>query len=358
MEIQKLKKLHSVHVIFLIINTTTGVGMFTFPHDVSQVGYGVWVMPLVYGVVIQLLLLLFFRLLKYYPDHNLFEINTLLLGKVAGNFINFMIFIYAILVIFHVIKSYVHIVTLLAFQFNPTFWIITALLFVTFSIVSKGNIISLAQYHILSFFLSIWFILFLSTGFNKGDITHLLPLLNFTASDLLDAFPKGYFSFIGFEFILFFYPLINNQERAFKHTSIGLWVVVFLHCFVTIAAVIHYTDWELKHIQYPIVNFMQEVQFSFAVRIDNVFINLWLLLVVGTAAAYTWIAKNALDHISRNEKNENTKVLSALGVVFVLLFLPGSSGEAIGKIADGVIYFNFVLVVFPLLLLVIRRVKS
>ena len=358
MEMQKLKKLHSVHVIFLMINTITGVGMITFPHDVSPVGYGGWIMPLVYGIVIQLLLLLFFKLLKYYPNHTLFEINTLLLGKVAGNFINFMIFIYAILVIFRVIKSYVHIVTLLTFQFNPTFWIITALLFVTFSIVSKGNIISLAQYHILSFCLTIWIILFLITGFNKGDITHLLPLLNFTASDLMAAFPKGYFSFIGFEFILFFYPFIKNQERALKHTSIALWVVVFMYCFVTIASVIHYTEWELKHIQYPLVNFMQEVQFSYVVRLDNLFINLWLLLVVGSAAAYIWIAKNALDQISRNEKNENTKVLSALGVVFILLLLPGRSGEAIGKIADGLIYFNFVLVLFPLLLLVIRRVKT
>ncbi|MGE7609256.1 GerAB/ArcD/ProY family transporter [Peribacillus frigoritolerans] len=355
---QKLKKLHSFHVIFLMINTITGVGMITFPHDVSQVGYGGWVMPLVYGIVIQLLLLLFFKLLKYYPNHTLFEINTLLLGKVAGNFINFMIFIYAILVIFRVIKSYVHLVTLLTFQFNPTFWIITALLFVTFSIVSKGNIISLAQYHILSFCLSIWIILFLITGFNKGDITHLLPLLNFTASDLMEAFPKGYFSFIGFEFILFFYPFINNQERALKHASIALWVVVAMFSLVTIAIVIHYTEWELQHIQYPLVNFMQEVQFSYVVRIDNLFINLWLLLVVGTAATYIWIAKSALDQISRNEKNENTKVLSALGLVFILLFLPGSSGEAIGKIADGVIYFNFVLVIFPLLLLVIRRVKT
>ncbi|MFA1712174.1 GerAB/ArcD/ProY family transporter [Peribacillus frigoritolerans] len=355
---QKLEKLHSLHVIFLMINTITGVGLITFPHDVSQVGYGIWVMPLVYGIVIQLFLMLFFRLLKYYPNHTLLEINTLLLGKVAGNFINFMIVIYAILVIFRVIKFYVHLVTLLAFQSNPTFWIITALLFVTFSIVSKGNIISLAQYHILSFCLSIWIILFLITGLNKGDITHLLPLLNFTASDLMAAFPKGYFSFIGFEFILFFYPFIKNQERAFKHTSIALWGVVFTYCFITIASVIHYTDIELQHIQYPLVNFMQEVQLSFVVRLDNLFINLWLLLIVGTAATYIWIAKNALDQITRSEKNENTKVLSVLGVVFILLFLPGSSGEAIGKIANGVIYFNFVLVLFPLLLLVIRRVKS
>lgn len=281
--------------------------MITFPHDVSPVGYGGWIMPLVYGIVIQLLLLLFFKLLKYYPNHTLFEINTLLLGKVAGNFINFMIFIYAILVIFRVIKSYVHIVTLLTFQFNPTFWIITALLFVTFSLVSKGNIISLAQYHILSFFLSIWIILFLISGFNKGDITHLLPLLNFTASDLMEAFPKGYFSFIGFEFILFFYPFINNQDRACKHTSIALWVVVFMYSLVTIASVIHYTDWELQHIQYPLVNFMQEVQFSYVVRIDNLFINLWLLLVVGTAAAYIWIAKNALNQISRKKKMKTLK---------------------------------------------------
>ncbi|MFJ7467385.1 GerAB/ArcD/ProY family transporter [Peribacillus frigoritolerans] len=354
---QKLKKLHSVHVIFLMINTITGVGVLTFPHDVSQVGYGALVMPLVYGIVIQILFLLYFRLLKYYPDHTLFEINTLLLGKVAGNFINFMIFIYAILVIFRVIKFYVHLVNLLAFKSNPTFWIITALLFVTFSIVSKGNIISLAQYHILSFFLSIWIILILITGFNKGDITHILPLLNFTASDLIAAFPKGYLSFIGFEFILFFYPFINNQERAYKHTSIGIWVVVFMYTFVTVASVIRFSDWELQHLQFPIVNFMQEVEFSFAVRIDNLFVNLWLLLVVGTTSTYIWIAKNALNQITGSEKNENIKVLSALGVVFILLLLPGNM-EAVEMIWDSVLYFNFVLIIFPLLLLVIRRVKS
>ncbi|WP_157805579.1 GerAB/ArcD/ProY family transporter [Bacillus sp. mrc49] len=352
------KKLNAVHVIFLLINTITGVGLITFPHDVSRVGYGVWVMPLVYGIVIQLLLLFFFKLLKYYPNHTLFEMNTLLLGKVAGNVINFMIYIYALLVIFRVMKSYVHLVNLLTFQSNPTFWIITALLFVTFSIVSKGTIISLAQYHILSFFLSIWIILFLITGFNKGDFTHLLPLLNFTVADLMAASPKGYFSFIGFEFILFFYPFVNNQEKAFKHTSIALWAVVSMYCFVTIASVIHYSDWELRHSQYPLVTFMQEIQFSFVVRIDNLFINLWLLLIVGTTATYSWIAKNALDQITRNEKNENTKVLASLGMVFILLCLPGSSGEAVGKIAESVIYFHLVLVIIPLFLLVIRRLKS
>ncbi|MFD9625303.1 GerAB/ArcD/ProY family transporter [Peribacillus muralis] len=355
---QKPKKLNAVHVIFLIINTITGVGLITFPHDVSQVGYGGWVMPLLYGIVIQLFLLLFFKLLKYYPDLTLFQINTLLLGKVAGNVINFMIYIYAILVIYRVVQSYVHLVNLLVFQSSVTFWSIMALLFVTFSIVCKGNIISLAQYHILSFFLSIWLLLFLVTGFNKGDITHLLPLFNFTAPDLMAAFPKGYFSFIGFEFILFFYPIINNKERAYKHTSIALWVVVFMYCFVTISTIIHYSDWELQHSTYPLVNFMQEVQLSFVVRIDNLFINLWLLLVVGTTATYIWIAKNALNQMTRNEKNEKTKLLSSLGMVFILLFVPGSSGEAVGKIADGLIYFNFVLVIFPLFLLLIRRLKS
>ncbi|MCK1992089.1 GerAB/ArcD/ProY family transporter [Peribacillus muralis] len=355
---QNQKKLNSVHVIFLMMNTVTGVGLITFPHDVSQVGYGMWVMPLVYGIVIQLFFFLFFKLLKSYPNHTLFQINTLLLGKVAGNFINFMIFIYAILVIFRVIKTYVHILSILSLPSNPTFWLVTALLFVTFSIVSKGNIISLAQYHILSFYLSIWIILFLLTGFNKGDITHLLPLFNFTAPDLIASFPKGYFSFIGFEFILFFYPFINNQEKAFKHSSIALWVMVLLYCFVTIATIVHYTDWELQHTKFPMINYMQEMKFSFVVRIDNFFINLWLLLVLGTTATYIWIAKNALNQITRNEKNEKTKILSGLGVVFILLFLPGNSGEAVGKIADGLIYANVVLAIFPLFLLVIRRLKS
>ncbi|WP_285767170.1 GerAB/ArcD/ProY family transporter [Peribacillus sp. SI8-4] len=355
---QNLKRLNPLHVIFLLINTATGVGMITFPHDVSQMGYGMWVMPLVYGIVMQLLFFLFFKLLKYYPKNTLFEINHLLLGRVLGNLVNFLIFIYAVLVVYRVIVSYAQIVNLLSFQSNHTFWIITALLFVTFFIINRGNLISLAQYHFLSFFLSIWIILFLSMGFNKGDITHLLPLLNFKASDLLPAFPEGYFSFIGFEFILFFYPFMDNQKSACKQASIALWIVVFMYSFVTIASVVQFSEWQLQHIEYPVVNLMQEVQLSFVARIDNFFVNLWLLLVIGTAATYIWIAKNALNQISGNEKNETTKVLAALGLVFILFFLPGILSVVLEKIANLIIYFNFVLVIFPLLLLAIRRLKT
>ncbi|UZN00758.1 hypothetical protein OL548_15655 [Lysinibacillus sp. MHQ-1] len=48
----------------------------------------------------------------------------------------------------------------------------------------------------------------------KGEVSHLLPLFNFSGLDFFNAFKEGYLSVLGYELIMFYFPYIIDQKKS------------------------------------------------------------------------------------------------------------------------------------------------
>src|SRR5690554_4223267 len=106
MDETKFKILNHYHVIFLIQSSMVGTSILSLPHRLSSMGYSQWWMPLLFGVVANILLIPMIWLALKYRNDTLFAIHEKLFGKWLGKTINVIFLVYFIVVIAAVCASF------------------------------------------------------------------------------------------------------------------------------------------------------------------------------------------------------------------------------------------------------------
>ena len=110
MDENKLKVLNRYHVVFLVQNVMVGTSVLSLPNRLSSMGYSQWWMPLLFGVIANIVLIPMIWLGLKYRDDNLFVIHEKLLGKWLGKSINVILLFYFIVVIAAVCASYLQLI--------------------------------------------------------------------------------------------------------------------------------------------------------------------------------------------------------------------------------------------------------
>jgi len=353
MDAEKVKILNRYHVLFLVQNVIVGTSALSLPHRLSSMGYSLWWMPLLFGIIANLLLIPMIWLGLKYREDTLFVIHEKIFGKWVGKIINTILIVYFIIVLSSVCSSYIQLIQVVALIDRK----ITAPLIIFLMLliyITSGGIKSIARFCILSFFLTLWLILFLNWGVRDGEISHLLPIFNASTGEFYTAFKKGLMAIGGFELISFYFPYIINQQKALKHASIGLWISVFFTFIFTLVSVMFFSQWQLENLLYPVLHLFKEVELSFLERIDVLGITMWLFLILTTAAAYLWVAKKGLDSIRSSPKKIHLYIIAVL--VFAIIQLPYRE-EFQQLVFERVYYMMYGLFLWPLLLCFIHIIK-
>ena len=350
MSTQTKKILNGYHVIFLVQSAMLGTGILTLPRDLSAVGYSQAFLPLLFGVIASLTIWPMIWLNSKYPNENLFRINEILLGKTFGKIINLLIIAQITVFIAGTISNYMDLIQSTTLQEQTNTYPLIFLLLILLYIVN-GGIKSIARFCILAFFLTIGVFYFTHWAFQKGEISHIFPLFNFNSSELFNAMKKGYLAIVGYELIMFYFPYIVEQKKAFKHALIGISL-----CFITVfISVMYYSEWQLKHIRFSILNLFKAGELSFIERIDVFGMTLWVFLVLSTLAAYLWSAKKGIESISNKEKKYYLYILAFF--IFLIIKLPFARDfhEKLFIVND---YLVYVLIVWPLFLSIIHLLRK
>lgn len=356
MSTQTKKILNGYHVVFLVQNAMIGTGILTLPRNLSGVGYSQILFPLLFGVIASLTIWPMIWLSKKYPNDNLFHINEQLLGKTLGKTINILIIIQMIVFIGGRIGYYLDLIqsTILPEQ-RVTMQLILLLLLLLY--IVNGGIKSIARFCILAFFLTIGTYYFTHWAFQKGEISHIFPLFNFSGLELLDAMSKGYLAIVGYELIMFYFPYIAEQKKAFKHALIGIWISISL-CFILVfISVMYFSEWQLKHIKFTILNLFKAGELSFIERIDVLFMSFWVFLVLSTLAVYLWSAKEGI--VSVLEK-KHKYILFMIGIVIFAIIelpIPREIHEKIFRVNDYLVYVIIIWPIFLCILYLLRKKK-
>ena len=351
----KGKILNAYHVIFLTQSTMIGVGVLSLPQQLSSLGYSQAFMPLLFGIIASITLYPMIWINSKYPNENLFRINEILLGKWIGKFVNLLFIIQFIFFIAGVINSYMHLIQSTALQektiTGPVFCFLLLLVYIV-----TGGIKLIARFSILIFFITFGMLYFTHWAFVKGEITHFLPLFNFYSMyDLYDALKRGYLSILGYELIMFYFPYIVDQKKAYRHSLIGIWISILL-CFITTAiSVMYFSEWQLRNVEFSILNLFKAGEFSFLERIDIFGITLWVFLIFSTVATYLWCAKKGVDSLISKSSNIHLYILAA--IIFFVVKLPSSRAfqEALFTSAN---YVAYMLIFWPIVLILVHKLRK
>ncbi|EMT50187.1 MULTISPECIES: GerAB/ArcD/ProY family transporter [Brevibacillus] len=351
----KLEKLNPFHVTFLIINVIVGMNLLTLPHSLSMLGYDQWWMPVVMCLLAHLTLFPMVALCRRYPGDTLFVINEKLLGKWLGYAVNGVLIVYGLLMVASISAGYIRLVQTSMLNTSTITYPLLGLLSVMIYI-SLGGIKAIARFCILTFFFTFWMLYYLQWGFQKGNIMHIFPLFQVNVMEIVAGVHNGFFSFLGYELILFYYPYVQKKEQVFRHASIGLWVVCAIYVFVLIASVSYFSVWQVTQVVYPILNLFKAVELSFIERVENLGIGLWVFLVLSTGAGYLWMAKKGIDRWRR--KNSVLHLYIATIIVYFSVRGPLPIPMEILLYGNGSIYFAYGVILWPLVLLLLHAIRE
>ena len=353
MDVTKKKILNGYHVIFLVQNIMVGMGLLSLSNSLSPVGYSQWWFPILFGIIANITLIPMIWLALQYRDDDLFDIHEKLLGKWIGKMLNGFLIIYATILFAAVIQNYLDLVQIALLPERTITGHLLLFILLTVFIV-KGGIKSLARFCILTFFLAGGLVYFLRWGIVDGEISHLMPLFNFTGAEFWDATKKGYNSLVGYELIMFFFPYIREPKKAFKHASFGIWITSIIYLAVTTVSVMYFTEWQIEKSLFPVLKLFQAVDLSFIERMDKLGITIWVFLILTTAGAYLWVAKKGVDSV-RN-KNSQYHIYSVAILTFIIINLPISQVMR-RTLYENSFYVSYGLILWPILLCIIHLIR-
>ncbi len=348
------KILNKYHVIFLVQSSMIGVGLLTLPQLLSPLGISQAFAPLLFGLIATVIFWMITWLLRRFPNDNIFQINEKLLGKFIGKIVNIFIVVEYLFLIAGIINNYMHLIQSTALPLQTTTAPIFVLLLLLIYIVN-GGVLTIARFCILTFFLTIPMIFFLSWGLQQGDMRHLLPLFNFTGPEFYHAFKNGFISMLGFELMMFYFPNIKDQKKAFKHGTIGIWISTIVTFATTATSVVYNSPWQLKHVEFPVLNLFKAGGFSFVERIDIFGITLWLFLILTTVTLYFWSAKKGMECLFL--KRQTFYYYLMIIIIFCIIKIPFKRGlqEQIFSITDVLTYTIVIWPVFLCLIYFLRK---
>ena len=354
MSTHKKKMLNGYHVVFLAQSAMIGTGLLTLPQGLSSVGYSQTLIPLLFGIIASLSLWPMLWLNTKYPHENLFRINELLLGKWLGKGINLLIILQFVLFIAGIISNYMHLIQSTVLPEHPITIPVLFFLLLLIYIVS-GGIKSIARFSIITFFVTIGVFYFTRWAIEKGDVSHIFPLFNFNSREFYEAMKKGYLSILGYELIMFYFPYIVKQEKAYKHALLGVWISISLCFITTLVSVMYFSEWQLKHVEFSVLNLFKAGEFSFIERIDIIGMTIWVFLILSTTAAYLWSAKEGMESLLSKKKKYYLYFLTI--IIFLVVQMPFSQ-EFQKKLFIGNSYVAYVLVIWPIFLSIVYLLRK
>jgi spore germination protein AB len=351
MDTGKIKKLNPYHVFFLAQNTIIGIGLLSLPHDLSAIGYGLWVIPILLALAVQATLFPMGWLGSRYPNDSLFDINQKLLGKWLGNGINVLVISYAIIALCSVAEGYVRLMQSLTLS-QHKIYVPLLLLFAVVIYVVLGGIKSVARFCMLGFFFTAWMIYFLQWTFLKGEWSHLYPLFAFSFSELKEASHQGFRAMLGYELLMIYFPYIIQQKKAIKHASYGIWLSTFFYLLVCLASLAYFSKWQLENLTMPVLNIFQAVELTFVERIEHGGLSIWVFLIISTTSAYLWAAKKGLNTLLEKDASWHIFACAFVAIFIILGPIPDAFKQKMYH--DWLLYLGYGLILYPNLLLALH----
>ncbi|MBU9720927.1 MULTISPECIES: GerAB/ArcD/ProY family transporter [Bacillaceae] len=351
------KKLNKYHVIFLLHCSLGGIALFTIPHNLSHVGYNMWMVVILFGIVAMIFLKPMTSLGSKFPDDTLYVINEKLTGKAVGKLLNLLILIYSTIQVANTSKLYIRLVQSVTMP-DYTITMIAITFFIVMIAIINGGIKSIARFSILSFFLTVWMGYYSNWAFADSNFHHLYPRFEHSLKDWGHAFFEGSQIMLGFALIMFFYPYIINQKKAYKHAAIGIWLAIIFIGLICVASIVYFSRWQLENLLYPLLNLYQAVVLSNVERIETLGISLYVLLVLSKASIYLWTAKKGVDALFSKHKNKTWHLYFIASVALFIVLGPIPIYVQALIYDKWIIIAGYVLILLPIFLLMLYKVKN
>ncbi|SDX12917.1 GerAB/ArcD/ProY family transporter [Paenibacillus sp. CF384] len=281
---------------FLIIKTQIGIGLLSLPSEIQSIANGdSWISVLLAGALIQILLFVYWRLLKKFPNETLSEITNRLLGRYLGKTINLVYFGFFVFIAAYACSLYVQLINTWMLPLTPG-WVLLLLIVGTSVYLAHDNLRVIARFFVLASMLFIVLLLLSILNFkNDMHITNILPLGHSGMLRIFKGSDKTFFSMLGFEVTLFFFSHVqDNKKGMFTLISLANCFVTLFYTYFVFICLIGFSPKALEPVNEPVLFLFKGLTFQLFDRLDLIFLTIWSIPMTATIVSYLSVAGKSL----------------------------------------------------------------
>ncbi len=349
--ISKKLSITKFQLFFVLIQTQIGIGLLSLPNVVQKSAKGDgWISIILAGVGIQGLLVVYYFLLKKFPNDMLTHITQKILGRLFGKVVNYIIYFYFILTGSIAMILMVKIINLNLLPLTPG-WVISLLIIIPCIYLTISDLRIITRFFVLvSSLIILLLIITILTFFIPKEIQFILPIGSAGIKDILIGSNSALFSMLGFEMLLFVFPyVIRNTTGVLKTISLANLFVTSFYTFITFLCLITFSPEQLQQIREPVIYLFRGLSYKMIDRIDFIFLSIWIVPMTTSIIAYLFASKSISE-----EKKSNKKVVVINGIIIYLISLIPHTDEITTILNKYVSYFSYAIVIaLPVILLIL-----
>lgn len=355
---KEMSKITQRQLFFLIIHVQIGGGILTLAFDIQEVaGKDGWISVLISGMFIQILLLIFFALLKRFPDLNIYEISIALLGRFIGKTINMLYVLFFIFTNISLITLYGKLFHTWIAPRTPE-WVLLALITAVSIYLIRENLRIITRFFILAFF-PFFIILFLSIYSIKDiNLLFILPLESSGFLKILEASKETVISMVGFELILVVSPLVLGKKKTqLKTLSAANLFITLFYTFIVVLCLTFFSPVEIKLVPEPVLYMIKDQSFKIIERTDLVFLSIWIIFFTTSFMGYLYVS--SVGAASLLNLKSHRKIVPYIGLLTFIIALFLKSQKAIETLSNYNTIASYVVIGFiPISFLLISFIKK
>ncbi|MBW3112550.1 spore germination protein [Bacillus sp. MCCB 382] len=336
-------------VFFIIYSSQVGVGILSFQRTITmKAGHDAWIGVLAAGCLVQVFIWVMYTLLEK-VDGDIIDVHTAAFGKIFGKFLSLFIMIYYALASISVLLAFIEIIQVWMFPVLPTWLISTLIMVLVYYCISGGfRVVAGVSFH--SFiYPQILIIILYYYPLKVAHFSNLLPVMNHSLMDMLDAVKNSMYTIAGTETLLMFYPFIRNPDKSKKFAHLGVLFTTLLYTLSCIVSLTYYSEEQLKTTIWPELSITKIIKFSYLERFEYLYISMYLIIVTALIALLLWSSSRGFKKIF-NMKQKYALLITSLVSVVICQFSNETVKEMINTSVTQMNLYIFYIYI-PLLLI-------
>lgn len=357
----KLPKVSIIQLRALIVSTVIGIGIMSLPSTLAtKMGNDGWIAILISGIMMLPLIAIIIQIFKINPDKDFFLIGKETLGSVIFTICKLIYVIYFILFLAYVVRNLAELIKAFLLPTTPLEIVILVFIVATSYIACyEIDVIARTAYFIYPIIL-IFALLIVLISIPSADFTNVLPVFQ---TELL-ALPKGirssFFSFTGFEMIIFAIPYVKEKEKILKSCFIGIGIVTIIYITIFFMCLIQFSNKQLERLNFPVIQLAKQLDLPgyFLENMDGIVMALWVIVVFSTMAPVYFGAGKVLSKIF-NTKSHKYFIWALVPVIYKVALMPQNIIEIQTNLASTLDILAFLsIVIIPVLILSVGYIRK
>lgn len=348
---------------FFLIHSQIGLTILSLPQILGKTaGHDGWISIILSGIYVQLLVLMFYFIIKQYPNLTFYDITVTVFGSFIGKSVNIIMVVYYVMYSLHFAYQCATILKLWNYYQTP-FWFMFLLFIIVGYYILMGDLSTIGRFLTLSAVVMITMIYFLFWDLKELNYHYLLPLAEAGKLDIFKASKDGFMAFAGFEIFLFIHPFVQiPKKKVLKIANISIWLVCLLYLLTTIFVFMYFPN-AAKNIIDAVIYFIVPMQFTVIERVEVFFIAAWTVIMATSYICFLYMGLLGLSKL-RNKDHHNHYLKWVSLSVFLCAILAHKFATKQFFTSFNVFkdyYSLFVIIVIPSLtaiLILIKRTKQ